>query len=38
MIRKKLSNALYFMRTAEHILNTQSLTALYYSLFHTHIL
>ncbi len=38
MIRKKLSNALYFMRTAEHILNTQSLTALYYSLFHTHLI
>ena len=38
IIRKKLSNALYFMRTAKNLLNVKYLTALYYSLFHTHLI
>ena len=37
-IRKKISSALYFLRKSKNLLNTKSLTALYYSLIHTHII
>jgi len=37
-IRKKLSSALFFMRTAKNTLNTKALTSLYYSLFHSHLI
>jgi Reverse transcriptase (RNA-dependent DNA polymerase)/Endonuclease/Exonuclease/phosphatase family len=37
-ISKKLSSALYFIRSAKHFLTQKSLKALYYSLFHCHII
>jgi len=37
-IRQKLSSALYFMRTAKNLLDSKALTALYYSLFHSHLI
>jgi len=37
-IRQKLSSALYFLRTAKNQLNSKALTALYYSLFHSHLI
>jgi len=36
-IHKKLSTALYFLRTAKNFFNSQSLTHLYYTLFHSHL-
>ncbi len=36
-IMKKISNALYFMRTAKNLLDAKSLTSLYYSLIHSHL-
>ena len=38
MICKKLSSALYFMRTAKNTLNRKALTSVYYSLFHSHLI
>ena len=37
-ICKKVSSALYFMRTAKNFLNSRALTSLYYSLIHCHII
>ena len=37
-IIKKISCALYFMRTAKNTLNSKALTSLYYSLIHPHII
>ena len=37
-IRKKISSALYFMRTAKNLLDKRSLTSLYYSLIHSHLI
>ncbi len=37
-IRKKISNALYFLRSAKNTLDKKSLTALYYSLIHSHLI
>jgi hypothetical protein len=37
-ISKKLSTALYFIRNAKNVLSTKSLKALYYSLFHCHVI
>ncbi len=37
-IHRKISSALYFMRTAKNILNTKALTSLYYSLIHSHLI
>ena len=37
-VAKKLSTALYFMRTARQYLTKKSLTFLYYSLFHSHLI
>jgi len=36
-IRKKISNALYFMRTCKNILTQKALLAMYYSLVHSHL-
>ncbi len=38
LIHKKLSSALYFMRSAKNILNAKSLISVYYSLFHSHLI
>ena len=37
-VRKKLSKALYMLRMAKNVLNPDSLTLLYYSLFHCHLI
>ncbi len=37
-IRKTISSALYFMRTAKNLLDKKSLTSLYYSLIHSHLI
>ncbi len=37
IIKKKISNALYFMRTARNLIDVKSLTSLYYSLIHSHL-
>jgi ribonuclease P/MRP protein subunit RPP40 len=37
-LSKKLSTALYFLRTAKNFLNTRALKFLYYSLFHSHLI
>ncbi len=37
-IRKKISNALYFLRSAKNTPDKKSLTALYYSLIHSHLI
>ncbi len=37
-ILKKISSALYFMRKARHLLDEKSLTAIYYSLIHCHLI
>ncbi len=37
-ILKKISSALFFIRNAKHLLDTKSLTALYYSLVHCHLI
>ena len=38
IIRGKISTGLYFLRNVKHLLNTKALTAVYYSLIHSHIL
>ncbi len=37
-IRKKISSSLYFMRSARNILSKKSLTSIYYSLIHSHLI
>jgi len=37
-VSKKLSTALFFLRSAKNILNQRSLTSLYYALFHSHLI
>ena len=38
LISKKISSALYFMRSAKNFINPKALTALYYSLIHSHLI
>ncbi len=38
MVHKRLSKALYSLRTAKNLLNTSSLQLLYHSLFHCHLI
>lgn len=37
-ISRKLSTALYFLRTAKHTLSFKALKSLYYSIFHSHLI
>ena len=38
MISKKVSSSLYFLRAAKNILSKKALTAVYYSLIHSHLI
>ena len=38
ILRKKLSSALYFLRSSKNILSQKALTSAYYSLFHCHLI
>ena len=36
-VTKKLSTALYFLRTAKNVLNQRALKSIYYAIFHSHL-